>query len=280
MKSSDSTNSVVFIFALCISLLSACKKDTVVAPVIIQPEVKPTISTILKPVTINVTEGINGYYIGFPSNYDTSTSRYPLLVFIPGAGQFGNGALDLPLLLKDGPAELFDEKRFPPTFNVNGKTFSFLVFTPQMERWMGVESIINCIEFVKRNYRVDSSRIYVSGLSIGGILACDVAVASPQVAAIVPIAGIPLDYTLNDKCEQMAKKNLPLWAFHSQDDPQFNVSWVKDFISTLSGLHPGVIPKLTVWDTGGHDAWTRAIEPAYKENGKNIYEWMLQYQTH
>ena len=36
-------------------------------------------------------------------------------------------------------------------------------------------------------------------------------------------------------------------------------------------------PKLTIWPSGGHDAWTRAVNPDYKENGKNIYEWMLQY---
>ena len=35
--------------------------------------------------------------------------------------------------------------------------------------------------------------------------------------------------------------------------------------------------KLTLWPTGGHDAWTKATSPSYKENGMNMYEWMLQY---
>jgi hypothetical protein len=68
-----------------------------------------------------------------------------------------------------------------------------------------------------------------------------------------------------------------VWAFHSEDDPQINVTMAKAFTSKINSFKPDIPAKLTVWPTGGHDAWTRAIEPMYKENGMNIYEWMLQY---
>jgi len=35
---------------------------------------------------------------------------------------------------------------------------------------------------------------------------------------------------------------------------------------------------MTLWPTGGHDAWTQASDPEYREEGMNIYEWMLQYK--
>jgi hypothetical protein len=34
---------------------------------------------------------------------------------------------------------------------------------------------------------------------------------------------------------------------------------------------------MTLWPTGGHDAWTKATDPTYKENGLNMYEWLLQF---
>jgi hypothetical protein len=38
----------------------------------------------------------------------------------------------------------------------------------------------------------------------------------------------------------------------------------------------GFIPaRLTIFQAGGHDAWTTATDPDYRERGKNIYEWML-----
>jgi hypothetical protein len=58
------------------------------------------ITSVLKPVTVAVNSGVGGYYLALPSNYNQTTQKYPLLVFIPGAGQFGDGAFDLPLLLR------------------------------------------------------------------------------------------------------------------------------------------------------------------------------------
>lgn len=197
---------------------------------------------------------------------------------MPGAGQFGNGSLDLPLLLNAGPAQLADEKRFPGTFRVNDKDYSFIVLTPQTKAFPFDNDIADCIDFAKSRYRVDSSRIYLSGLSLGSVAICNEAAAVPtKIAAIVPMAGVSLDYAYTDKCEKIANTNLPIWAFHCQDDSTINVSNSKGFISKIASYNPAVAPKLTVWPNGGHDAWTKALDPSYKENGMNIYEWMLQY---
>ena len=266
---------------ICILLffLPGCKKSEVVKELPPIPvDSTPSISTILLPVTTSVATGVNGYYISMPSNYNQSTEKYPVLIYIPGAGQFGNGSFDLPLLLKAGPAELADEQRLPATFKVNNKTFSLLVFTPQFNGAPGISIINDCIEFVKTHYRVDSTRIYLSGLSMGSVAACDLAAALPgKLAAIVPMAGVSYDYSTSDKCQKIAENNLPVWAFHSEDDPQINVEIAKGFTNKINSFNTHVPAKLTLWTDGGHDAWTRAIEPLYKENGMNIYEWMLQY---
>jgi predicted peptidase len=199
-------------------------------------------------------------------------------LFIPGAGQFGNGSVDLPLLLNDGPAQLVDEKRFPGIFRVNGENFSFIVFTPQTETFPGSADISDCIAYAKKNYKIDSTRIYLSGLSIGSIAICNWAAENPdKVAAIVAMAGTPSDYDATNKYQKMADHNLPIWAFHSADDLTINVSGTKGFIAKIDSYNPLIAPRLTIWNNGGHDAWTRALNPSYKENGLNIYEWMLQY---
>lgn len=261
-------------------LITSCKKDNAIIPTPPTLPIPPkdSVTSVLKPVTFQIDGIVGGYYVAMPSNYNQTTEKYPLLMFIPGGGQFGNGSIDLPLLLKDGPAELVDEKRFPGTFTVNGKSFSFIVFTPQCISHPSIENINDCIEYAKKNFRIDESRIYLSGLSIGGVESSNLAAEIPSTfAAMVPMAGVFVDYASTDKCQKMAAANLPVWAFHSQDDPLINVSVPKGFVAKLTSFNPLVAPKLTIWPNGGHDAWSRAVEPSYKENGLNIYEWMLQY---
>ncbi len=270
--------SILLVFALLVWMISCKKNDAAVSISKPKDSVVTPISTVLFPVTAPVGNAVNGYYIGLPSNYTQTNEKYPVLIYLSGAGQFGNGSIDLPLLLKDGPAELIDEKRFPGTFQSNGKAVSLIVFTPQLKWWPSTSSINDCIEFVKSNYRVDSSRIYLSGLSMGGIVTCDLAGEMPRkLAAIVPMAGVSADYLTSNKCQQIAAGALPVWCFHSEDDPQINVDVARGFISKINSYQPSVPSKITVWKNGGHDAWTRAIEPSYRENGVNIYEWMLQF---
>lgn len=256
----------------------ACKKDDTGILQQSQVDSTATITSVLTPVTFAINNKIGGYYVALPSNYDQTEERYPLLLFIHGAGQFGNGSFDLPLLLNDGPAQLVDEKIFPGTFHVGNKNYSLIVLTPQTKTFPSTTDVMDCIKFAQTRYRIDSSRIYLSGLSIGSIAIARAAAEAPsKIAAIVTMAGVPPDYASTDQCEKIATSNLPVWSFHSQDDRTIDVSDTKGFIAKLISYNPAIAPKLTIWKDGGHDAWTRALNPSYKEDSMNIYEWMLQY---
>jgi predicted peptidase len=270
---------------LCISctgllfFLGCKKQDQTVTVPPPPPAPLPSITMRLQPRTEPVGNSVLGYYAGLPSDYDTSGKRYPLLLFIPGAGQFGNGANDLHLLLNDGPAQLIDEGRFPGAIRSGGNTFSFIVFTPQLRWYPSTEAIAACVEYACRQFRVDTSRIYLSGLSMGGTLISDLAAVTPRrFAAILPMAGVSRDFDVAAKARAIAAGGLPVWAFHCADDPSFSPSNVRSFINTINSSSPAVRAKLTEWPNGGHDAWTRALEPNYREGGMNIYEWMLQYR--
>jgi len=224
---------------------------------------------------------IGGYYSALPAHYYQQPSkRYPAIIFIHGGGQTGNGNQDLHFVLNDGIPELLEEKLFPPNFNVNGRNYSFVILAPQFAGLPGTADVNSFISYAKNNYRIDSSRLYLSGLSMGGIVTCDVAAENPALfAAIVPISGVSWD-NVNDKCKSLAAGRLPIWLFHNDGDQLINIDGPKGFISLINSFHPVIPPKFTIFPMfglSGHDAWTKATDPLYKENNMNIYEWMLQY---
>ena len=76
----------------------------------------------------------------------------------------------------------------------------------------------------------------------------------------------------------VAAANLPVWAFHNSDDGTVNVYTTIGNVDDINSYAPALQAKKTIWATGGHDAWTKATNPATREcEGKNMYEWMLQY---
>ena len=260
--------------------LFACKKDAAPLkppPVIDINEVVETEPHILTPITKAINPVIHGLYSAVPANYSKTTKKYPLIIFVAGGGQLGTADIELRYLLQDGLMKLLAEKKFPPNFNVNNKNYSFIVLTPQLSQVPTNEQMLSFLNYAKANYRIDESRIYFSGLSMGGIVASDMGAAyASQIAAIAPIAGVFYE-GVTAKCEQIAKGRLPVWTFHNDDDPQINVLVAEYFTAEINSFKPAIIPRLTIFKAYGHDAWHEALNPAYKEEGKNVYEWMLQY---
>ena len=101
-----------------------------------------------EPVYMNLTSAtqainsnIGGYFVALPSNYTKTSNTFPLLVYMHGAGQMGNGSTDLHLLLKDGVAQVLRDKKFPGSFTVNGNTHSLIVLMPQVKSFPGTYTI-------------------------------------------------------------------------------------------------------------------------------------------
>jgi predicted peptidase len=261
-------------------LLASCKKsndENETQPTTpVDNNIVETHAPVLKAISATpVGSAVSGFYQSLPWYYFATTKKYPLLIFIPGGGQFGNGTTDLPALLNDGVAELIDEKKFPPAFTVNGSSYSFIVLTPQLTKYPSNEEIKIFIDYARQHFRIDSTRIYLSGLSLGGSVSADVAAAYPQqIAAVVPMSG---ESQSQQSCQQLAVNHIPVWDFHNSSDPTVNVSQSNNFIAWINSYNPSPAPKQTIFQANVHDSWTKALDPAYKENNMNIYEWMLQY---
>lgn len=224
----------------------------------------------------------NGVAIGFlqytPTNYSANTNtKYPLIIFLHGIGERGNGTTQLqnvagagiPRYIKDGHTM---------TFTWNGKTETFLVLSPQLSGnygWWQSFYVDEMIKYAKQNLRIDTNRIILTGLSLGGggvwYYAAGTPGAAKNFAAIAPVCGTCQSVNWNN----IASANLPVWAFHANDDGTVPSSCTSGAIQGIESYNPAVKPYKTIWPTGQHWIWDRAFDYGYGYQNPNVYEWWL-----
>lgn len=280
----------VWMVLLAIPVLSSCRKNKTLQQVVV-PEIpgtdtignpneipSDTVSYSAMPVYGNIGSNIGGYYEFLPPAYDSTLNNHPLLVFLHGGGERGDGSPgELPKVLVHSVAKRAHEKSLPVTFSSGAQSFSFVIVCPQFRDWPGVEDVDLVIRKAIEKYRIDTSRIYIAGLSMGGGVAWEYAGSrfGRKVAAVVPICGA--SWADSAVAKNIAANQVPAWAFHNEDDEVVTVNSTKRYVRLVNNENPPVPVKVTYWPTGGHDAWTKASDPEYREDGKNIYEWLLQY---
>lgn len=231
---------------------------------------------------VQSSENSFGYYEYLPEGYDPgSKETYPLLIFVHGLGELGDGVANLSKVLVNGPPKLMNNRTFPKSFTVKGQTLRFIAIMPQFKIWPDGDELNQTIDFAIRNYKIDAGRVYLTGLSMGGGVVWYYAglnvANSERIAAIVPVCGA--GYPAAFRYENMAEANLPVWATHNVGDGDVPVSYTNGFVDGMNSYKVPPIPKAkkTIFPVSGHDAWTKTYDPNFKEDGMNVYEWMLQY---
>lgn len=229
-----------------------------------------------------ISSNLKAFYEYLPAGYPAAGQKYPLLIFIHGAGETGQGTTtSLPLVLRNGPPKLINNGTFPTSFTVNNQTHRFIVLSPQFVNWPGVGDINNLINHAMQQYAVDPNRIYLTGLSMGGGAVWDYAgftpVFSNRIAAILPICGA--DGPDPVAAVNIANANIAVWATHNNGDGTVAVANTNSYINLINTAPtpPNPLAKKTIFLVNGHDAWSTTYNPSYKENGLNVYEWMLQF---
>src|SRR5439155_26000950 len=155
------------------------------------------------------------YLLHLPKDYDTSTDRKPVLVFLCGNSHQGD---NLEGILNEGPAQML---------NADPKLREFWPFVgvfpqpPDGYRWDTpgmAETVVGMIDGIVAKYRIDPDRVYISGLSMGGKGTWLVAEAAPdRFAAIAPICAVAV------KPERAAEvlRYLPTWIICGSDDGEY-----------------------------------------------------------
>ncbi|MBN1844321.1 MAG: prolyl oligopeptidase family serine peptidase [Sedimentisphaerales bacterium] len=218
-----------------------------------QAKVKPgqQAQTMNRPVIMK-----SQYWLYLPAEYGRTEKKWPLILFLHGAGERGD---NLELVTKHGPPKLARQ----------GKAFPFIIVSPQCPTnyWWPTElEVLNALlDEIIEKYPVDTSRIYLTGLSMGGFGSWSLACRNPErFAAVAPICGGGQPYLAGQL------KDVPVWAFHGGKDPVVPPKLSEEMVQAVKNA--GGDARLTVYPEAGHDSWTEAY------NDPKLYEWFLSHQ--
>lgn len=196
------------------------------------------------------------YLIHLPEGYGVSDQEWPLMLFLHGAGERGD---DVSRLAVNGPPMLIETGEWD---------FPGIVVSPQCPKghwWSAPEELLALealLDSIEAQYRVDSTRVYLTGLSMGGFGSWALAAHAPdRFAAVAPICGG------GDPLMAHKLKEMPIWVFHGARDNVIPVERSEQMVDALKSK--GAAPRFTIYPEEGHGSWV----PAYQD--PELYRWFL-----
>jgi poly(3-hydroxybutyrate) depolymerase len=247
----------------------------------------------------NINSNCNGYWEYLPQGYDPNGATvYPLFIYLPGVGEYGNGNTELTRLynIGDGPPYfVHDQGVNLSSFTVNGTTYKVIILAPQwirpMTSWSNypsIDEINSVINYFIEHYKVDKARIYLTGISSGGgsvwHYAREASRYANRLGAIMPFSGT--DTPRLARAQVLVDRKMPIWAFHNSADGGVSVYYTEGWKDSIIAVNGGTLysptPKFTIFQTtdpNNHVSWWDATKGIYEEDALNIYEWALQFSS-
>ena len=217
------------------------------------------------------------YRMLVPPDFDPS-KKYPLLVFLHGAGERGN---DNEAQLIHGSALFADSIReypavvvFPqcsaddfwPVVEVEqtetGRVFSF---PERAEMNPGLRLVNHLVDSLIALPEIDKSRVYIAGLSMGAMGTYELVAKKPDTfAAAVAICGGG-----NENSAAKYARTTPFWILHGEEDEVVSVKHSRKMHRAISD--EGGNPKLTIYPGINHNSW----DPAFAE--PQLLQWIFSH---
>ena len=244
---------------MALAALTACSSTQPAA------RAKPASKQMAKEFTFKRTASVRMNYLLFlPKDYEaTREKRWPLILFLHGSGERGT---DVWKVATHGPPKKVTED----------PEFPFILVSPQCPegRTWANEELLALLDEITSKYAVDSNRVYLTGLSMGGYGTWNLGLAYPEkFAALAPICGGAdlINAILSSREKPQALKTLGVWSFHGEKDPVVPVEESRRMVEALKKIGvPDV--KLTIYPEAGHDSWTET----YKN--PEFYRWLLAHE--
>ncbi len=200
------------------------------------------------------------YVLYLPQGYDPADTetKWPVIYFFHGIGEKGD---DLNELLPYGVLRYLN----------NGGKLDAIVIAPQCpedSHWADtdteVEKLVRFVPEMSAKYSIDTDRMYLTGLSMGGRCTWKLALAMPDTfAAIAVVCGRTNTY------EFETLKNMPIWMFHGVQDGTVSFNNITRNILPVLYEKEHRYYKLTVFPTMGHDIWNTVYDRV------EVYDWLL-----
>jgi predicted peptidase len=194
------------------------------------------------------------YLLYLPDNYD-SLKSWPLMIYLHGGSQKGD---DLNKLKAYGPPQLIEQ----------GRKFDFIIASPQCpggKYWSTENWFDSLYTSLISKYHVDTNRIYLTGISMGGYGTYITAMDHPEkFAALLALCGGCNDSDTSRICNI---KNIPTWAFHGTADDMVSIHETERIVDALKACDGRI--KYTPLVNKGH-----GIQFIYEL--PDVYEWLLK----
>ena len=191
------------------------------------------------------------YILHVPKN---TKDKKPLIVFLHGSGEKGT---DIEKVKIHGPL------KYLKNHELDG--YVLVPQCPENEYWDS-EVLYQLILKVEKENNIDASRIYLTGLSMGGWGAWNLAFAHPEIfAALVPIAGYVDRIPVIENCKIAS---IPTRIFHGLLDDVVTYEYSVWMYKKLKDCSVDI--ELTLFDDANHDSWSRVYD------NQQIYDWMFK----
>ena len=194
------------------------------------------------------------YLLHTPKGYQDSKKEFPLIVFLHGAGERGT---DLSKVVTHGPLQYIKA----------GSEINAVILAPQCPEdvyWQPHEIAALVKKVIKEN-RIDSNRVYLTGLSMGGYGVWATGGEYPELfAALAPVCGAiyrPIYRNISHI------KNMPIWVFHGALDDVVLPENSNNMVKALKEAGSDV--KYTIYPFANHNSWTETY------NNPEFYDWLL-----
>lgn len=199
--------------------------------------------------------------------------RYPLILFLHGRGECGDDNEKQLLHFAGTMGEKERRDRYPcfllapqcpADTSWNDVDWAAMkACGPTAEPLWSQRAVIEALKGVVRSRPVDTDRIYLTGLSMGGFGAWDLACRHPDwFAACVPVCGG------GEPASARRLVGLPVWAWHGAEDDVVPPTASRKMVAALRGA--GAEVRFDELEGVGHDSWSAA----YGEDG--VLDWLFE----
>jgi predicted peptidase len=213
------------------------------------------------------------YRLYVPPGYNTPGEEFPLIIFLHGSGESGTDNV--------APSGQFVDGLYSAAHgNMGAQYKAFLLvpqtvwgwqdYGPEYPDYVGQALAMDILNLVISTYQVDTQRIYITGLSMGGGGTFDFIANYPHTfAAAAPLSG------WGDIFTAAIIKDIPIWAYHGVADTVVSVSYTDEMFDAIEAA--GGNMEYTRLEGVGHGGWSNFYNgTAYKNSkGQTVYEWMF-----
>lgn len=185
---------------------------------------------------------------------DNISAHPALLIQLHGAGERGNGGERLDAVLVHGFSKIVNDSNLSDCILVMPQC-------PSDSFWVAkIESIRKFIDEMVQKFSIDTGRIYLCGLSMGGFGTWYTAMAYPELfAAIAPCCGGGMAWNAGTL-------QMPIWTFHGLDDDVVSPHQTIEMIEALKDNHPDF--HYDLYEGVSHNSWDKAFN-------EQTLAWML-----